>query len=294
MCLINYLERRDNRLAFEQFVESKFGYGTWDAPYWFVGPEEGGGDDGAELVQRLIAWSGLALDNPRYDGLLNLFQYCKEINQPRVLQEDQPTWSKLLSLLGQLPPAQGPPRWFANDAAREPQWRGGWKGLYQHHFLCQPDVAPHGKRVALVDISPLPSRNSSTGAWLWRRIANPPMRQLHHKEFESRTAFLLAENGDGLTRLRRRMNMIRRRIVKFKPKLVIFYGLFREPRLRNAVADAMVYHFDHLAPPDVHHIVRHSTIGGTHLFWIYHPNSWGHFRRDEIQEAMAPHVAPWG
>jgi hypothetical protein len=48
-------------------AEHWFGYGSWDAPYWFVGMEPGGDDDHASYD----TW--LALD-PKMDGLID----CRE------------------------------------------------------------------------------------------------------------------------------------------------------------------------------------------------------------------------
>jgi hypothetical protein len=37
---------RDSELA--HMVEHFYGYGRWDAPFWFVGPEAGMGKDGRD------------------------------------------------------------------------------------------------------------------------------------------------------------------------------------------------------------------------------------------------------
>ena len=36
--------------------EHFFGYGRWDAPYWFIGPEPGGTQGDDTLQQRYISW----------------------------------------------------------------------------------------------------------------------------------------------------------------------------------------------------------------------------------------------
>jgi predicted RNase H-like nuclease len=40
------------------FMHRFYGYGSWDAPLWFVGMEEGGGNTLEELELRLKAWDG--------------------------------------------------------------------------------------------------------------------------------------------------------------------------------------------------------------------------------------------
>ncbi len=299
MCLINYLQQGDNHLTFESFVESKFGYGAWSAVYWFVGPEEGGGANCVELADRLIAWNGLSCDDPNYAGLLNLREYCGAIDKMLFLGNDaipQPTWIKLLSLLGQPEPNQGPPGWFNHDLPA--QWGqedlNKWEFLYQREFLCQPDLNPLGGRVALVDISPLPS--PKTNVWLWSCIAAEPVEQLqHHTEFETRQQFMLAPNHTGQSRFYRRLRNIRERMAESNPQLVVFYG-FKEWTVWEGVVEAMNDLF-HLASPSLNAPAQHSQIDETHLFWIYHPSYWGrheNVNRAAIQAAMAEAgFAPW-
>jgi hypothetical protein len=308
MCLINSLHEQANRLFFEEFVKSKFGYGTWDAPYWFVGPEEAGGADCAELADRLAAWEGLASDDEDYRGLLNLREYAGAINTNAMdffgfEAGEQNTWINLLRLLGQPWEHICPPVWLPIDPAWEREDLAEWPLLYQREFLAQPDVMLPGdevSRVALLEISPLPSPD--TKLWLWRCIAAEPVEQLQHLQLQSRTTFLLAEDGDGLTLLRRRMDMIRGQIITFKPRLVIFYGCKTgEGALLQAVAEEINHQF-RLAAPIGQHIVPHSQIEHaetrvTHLFWIYHPSYWGrnpNVNRMTIQAGMnAAGVTPW-
>ncbi len=306
MCLMNYLKRDENHDTFEQFVESKFGYGTWEAPYWFVGPEEGGGANCVELADRLIAWNGLSSGDRHYAGLLNLREYCGAIDEMQFFGNNaisQPTWIKLLSLLGQPYPHQGPPQWFNHEipAGWEQEDLNNWALLYQREFLGQPDMEmpgrSHGSRIALLNISPLPSPNMDM--WLWGCIAAEPVEQLPHPdEFESRESFLLAADIAGVRRLHRRVSFIRDRIheSKHKDKLVVFYGVFRRGALQNAFVEEMGDHF-HFACPTVNEPVQYSQIDQTNLFWIYHPNYWGrrqNVNRAAIQAAMEQHgVTPW-
>src|SRR6516165_6556836 len=73
-----------------------YGYGTWDAPFWFIGPEPGG--DGNE--KRAKAFSKLGKD-----GLCDCKEFHTEINEVRWHREPpekaalQPTWRRLMLLL---------------------------------------------------------------------------------------------------------------------------------------------------------------------------------------------------
>lgn len=40
----------------DDFIQKFRGYGSYEAPWWFIGMEEGGGNDEVELASRLSAW----------------------------------------------------------------------------------------------------------------------------------------------------------------------------------------------------------------------------------------------
>jgi hypothetical protein len=292
MCLINYLQEPRNRDGFENFVEKKFGYGTWNAPYWFVGPEEGGGGNCVELATRIIAWCGLAGADPDYNGLLNLREYCDEIGETRFHGENarpQRTWNKLLGLLGHPGADNNAPQWYGHGLGN-PDWRLS----FQRDFLAQPGVEPHGRRVALLDISPLASPNADT--WLWGCIASEPLRVLmHHYDFESRKRFLLARDENGKTRLHRRLRVIRDRLgMETSPRLVIFYGVFRDGALRDCADREMCAQFG-LRGPTRRDGPGYALVEETHLFWVYHPVARSRlFNHEQIQVVMERNGAtPW-
>lgn len=39
------------------YMDGFYGYGNYQAPYWFVGMEEGGGDSSADVSSRLKIWN---------------------------------------------------------------------------------------------------------------------------------------------------------------------------------------------------------------------------------------------
>ena len=45
-----------------QMAEHFYGYGRWDAPYWFIGLEPGGTQDGDTLEKRYQSWKKLGLE----------------------------------------------------------------------------------------------------------------------------------------------------------------------------------------------------------------------------------------
>lgn len=75
-----------------------FGYGRWEAPYWFIGPEQGQAPaENDDLLPRLRAWHGLGRgelnDCRSFHALIGEKRWHREL--PRL----QPTWRPLLLLL---------------------------------------------------------------------------------------------------------------------------------------------------------------------------------------------------
>lgn len=83
----------------KRMAVGKFGYGSWDADYWFIGPEEGD-DKRGTLPQRAAAWKKL-----ERDGLCDCLTYHHEIGELRWHGLDgkpprmQSTWKQLIRLL---------------------------------------------------------------------------------------------------------------------------------------------------------------------------------------------------
>jgi hypothetical protein len=82
--------------ALETMAREFYGYGKWEAPYWFIGLEQGG--EGNEL--RAKAFSKLGKD-----GLCDCKEFHREIREMRWHREPpeesllQPTWRRLMLLL---------------------------------------------------------------------------------------------------------------------------------------------------------------------------------------------------
>jgi hypothetical protein len=167
------------------FLHTFYGYGNWKAYYWFVGMEEGGGNDLEQVKQRLDAW-----DQRGRRDLEDLHNYHAAINIPLHSGEKpklQSTWSRLvrtvLAAKGQN---------IDTDAVRR----------YQGEHLGTADG-----ETALLELLPLPS--PSTSHWLYGTTGIEMLRDRQ----TYRTAMLPE-----------RTKYLRERIAQFRPMAVIFYG----------------------------------------------------------------------
>ena len=80
---------------FNEMARRCFGYGRWDAKYWFIGPEQGQGvAENDDLTHRFNAWRDLGSSE-----LCDLEQFHKAINEHRWHRILQPTWRPLILLL---------------------------------------------------------------------------------------------------------------------------------------------------------------------------------------------------
>ena len=80
-------------------AERWFGYGRWDAPYWFVGKEPGGADE----PEQYASWLRLDRDGSGLIDCRGHDEDCATADSPMKWHGDrlrlQPTWRPLIALL---------------------------------------------------------------------------------------------------------------------------------------------------------------------------------------------------
>src|SRR5579859_7409872 len=80
---------------FSEMARQSFGYGRWDAPYWFIGPEQGQSSaENDDLTHRFKAWRDLG--SPE---LCDLEEFHRAINEHSWHRKLQRTWRPLMLLL---------------------------------------------------------------------------------------------------------------------------------------------------------------------------------------------------
>jgi hypothetical protein len=169
------------------YADSFYGYGRYEAPYRFVGLEEGSDGTVEEIQRRLAAW--------REGGCQELedaWDYHVRIGEKDLTRERpklQSTWKQLcrIVLVGMGQPSD-------TESLRR----------YQKHYLGRRDGA-----TCLLELLQLPSKN--TGEW---RYANA-----------SRLPHLASRRAAQQYYAPRRVAHLRRRIAQYRPAVVVFYGL---------------------------------------------------------------------
>jgi len=169
------------------FIDNFYGYGNYQAPYWFIGMEEGGGETFEEINMRLQAWQQRGRQE-----LEDLAEYHKAIGITKFFIDPaklQRTWNKLIRILLA---AEGRDTSILN--VRD----------YQSNYLGRT-----GGSSCLTELLPLPS--PGTNKWL------------HYAE-HSKHSFLATRIKYECHVKPLRILQLRNMIAKYKPNTVVFYG----------------------------------------------------------------------
>lgn len=81
----------------EVFINGFYGFGQYEARYWFIGMEEGGGNTFESIAKQLDIW-----DAHGRKELLDVAKYAREMNITRWYGDHpklQPTWKHLIRIV---------------------------------------------------------------------------------------------------------------------------------------------------------------------------------------------------
>ena len=175
-----------NDQLLEAFVNGFYGFGTYQARYWFVGMEEGGGNTLEAISKQLDIW-----DKWGRKELIDVAEYAREMNithwygdRPRL----QPTWKHLIRIFLT---AEGK----SVDAETMRQYQKSLWGTREGN-------------TCLLELLPLPA--PSISSWLYREISTLPYLASRKTYREYVTPFRIAH--------------LQNRILQHQPKAVILYG----------------------------------------------------------------------
>jgi hypothetical protein len=174
--------------ALRGFMHGFYGYGGYDAKYWFIGLEEGGVSSLDDLAARIAAWRRLGSRETE-----DLYEFHREIKFEGWFGANakrQRTWGRLIQIVLT---AEGRPC-GPQDIMRYQANRLGRKG----------------GETLLSEALPLPAKNLTT--WYADAAGLPELR--------SREEYTRVVRPD-------RVAHLKRRISENQPRVVIFYGAQR-------------------------------------------------------------------
>jgi hypothetical protein len=185
-----------------EFMHTFFGYGNMSSPYWFIGKEEGGGVNLEENFKRVLIWEKMGKLTT-----VDSIEYHQALGfSERELQKIQPTWTKLIQILLELEEQNS----LDTEARRQ----------YQRHQLGR-----RNSNHCTVELMPMASR--STGLWLWKDIFKDYFGITNRKDYFKEV-------------VQQRMQSLNNMIIKYKPKLVLFYSTQADyiPHWKEIAGDA--------------------------------------------------------
>jgi hypothetical protein len=202
--------------ALQHWINNFYGYGSWSAPFWFVGYEESGGDLPEEVAEKLIYFTqahALALE----PTLCNIREMYRQI----TFRIEGPRAERFANFHDHR---------FGPDATQH----GFWKNMtaftygYQHKKIPDPlayqqqHFAAPGSQEAFIQFYPLPA-HSHAWYYSWLDLPQFPFlksRMLYQKHvYPKRIADLCLQ------------------MERYKPKVVLMYGMENINTLKASIRE---------------------------------------------------------
>ncbi len=175
-----------NETLLQHFMSSFYGSGSYSGEYWFVGMEEGGGNDLNQVTKRINTWVELGETE-----LVDIYEFHVKIGYPQYFRDPiklQRTWMQQARIVLA---SKGLP-------SSTPEVRS-----YQRDIIGRKN-----KETCLLELFPLPSPSSND--WNYRLWSDLP--------------FLKDRKTYRVYCVPWRVEHISARIKEYKPKFVVFMG----------------------------------------------------------------------
>jgi hypothetical protein len=202
----------------QHWIDHFYGYGSWQAPIWFIGYEEGGGDAPEEVAEKLNYFYK-AHANAESTTLCDI----RELYQHVAFRVEGPRAEKFSNL------------YDYRFGAKTKTLHGAWKNLiaFQHAFRNKkvPNLLSYQKntfltsssREALLQLYPLPAHNH---AWYYSWLdLSPKFKFLKTRALYEAHVFP------------ERMKNILTNIKTYKPEVVVMYGMENINALKQSVQE---------------------------------------------------------
>ena len=204
--------------SLNHWINKFYGYGSWNASFWFIGYEEGGGDVPEEVAERIDYF--YKVHAPNTDGCL-----CdiRELYRNVAIRWEGPKAGLFTNRYEYR---------FDNNAIQN----GVWKNLiaFVHGYKNEnlPDLLEYqkdtfasssGNNEALIQLYPLPSPHNH--AWYYSWLDLPQLGFLKSRTLYQQHVF------------QRRMQTILSNISAYKPEVVLMYGMDNINTLKKSVEE---------------------------------------------------------
>lgn len=201
-------------LAIQHWIEHFYGYGSWEAPFWFVAYEESGGDLPEEVADKLNYFHNTH-KTATSPTLCDIRDFYKHIS----FRTEGPRASRFSTFYDHR---------FGTDAVQHGFWENmiAFMSGYQNKTITnellyqQKQFASPSSQEALIQLYPLPAHNH---AWYYSWLELPDLPFLKSRLKYEQHVF---EN---------RISAILKKMQLFKPKVVLMYGMENINSLKASV-----------------------------------------------------------
>jgi hypothetical protein len=209
----------------KHWIDNFYGYGSWDAKFWFIGYEESGGDVPEEVAEKINYFYKVHASGG--DGTL-----CdiRELSRHVAIRWEPPSRSASASKMNLF--ANRYEYRFDSGAVQH----GVWKNLiaFIHGYRNQelPDLLTYQRHTfastsahneALIQLYPLPSPHNH--AWYYSWLELPQLSFLKSRTLYQEHVY------------QRRINSILSKISTYKPEVVLMYGMDNINTLKKSIQE---------------------------------------------------------
>ena len=204
-----------NGTALQHWIDNFYGYGAWEAPFWFVSLEESGGNVPEDVEERTNYFYAHKPENP--GDLCDVRELYKHVG----FRSDGPKATVFPNLNEYR---------FGSNAIQHGVWKNLIAFIHGYKNEPVPDLLSYQKNQfclaakpneALISLYPLPSPHNH--AWYYSWLGLPEFNYL-----KTRSAY-----QEHL--LPQRINHILLQIGVYKPKVVVMYGMENITALKKSV-----------------------------------------------------------
>jgi hypothetical protein len=200
--------------ALKHWIDSFYGYGSWNARIWFIGYEEGGGDLPEEVAEKLDYFSRVHASS-RHPTLCDI----RELYRHVAFKIEGPRADLFTNLYEYR---------FDTNAVLHGSWKNIIAFLHGYRNEKLPDLLSYQKNLfaknneALLQLYPLPAHNH---AWYYGWLDLPQLVFLKSRTLYEEHVYW------------NRMQNILKNLNEHKPELVVMYGMENINMLKKSVQE---------------------------------------------------------
>jgi len=202
----------------KHWIENFYGYGSWEARFWFVSHEEGGGDLPEDVADRINYFYNIHASSTR-ENLCDIRELYRQV----AMRWDGPKANLF---------ANRHEYRFDKNAVQNTIWKNLISFLFGYKNVEIPDpleyqqrdfVAPSGKHEALIPLYPLPSPHNH--AWYYSWLDLPGLDFIRNRSRYQEHVYAS------------RVHRIFSNMKAYRPEVVLMYGMENINGLKKTVQE---------------------------------------------------------